>query len=216
MWLGTVPAATKRKSLQVVRPSAARRVVGLVLAAGLLVGCSNDADPVASTNTASDTGTPTPSPTSTWKLRPVLGERTTTVLPLGSRPLLGLGANPEPDQAAIEAAVAAVGDWLDAHLDALQRTGEGAWGVVAAEDLATPKERTQVTTDLTSPDRPVRKARYVMTVYQDGTPQYLTTRVEVTHPDGAVDDVGLVFVVADDGTPRLSMFGPDAAPKASE
>ena len=87
---------------------------------------------------------------------------------------------------------------------------------VAAEDLATPKERTQVTTDLTSPDRPVRKARYVMTVYQDGTPQYLTTRVEVTHPDGAVDDVGLVFVVADDGTPRLSMFGPDAAPKASE
>lgn len=195
----------------------ARRAAGLVLAAALLlVGCSDDADPTA---TADDTDTssasPSASPSPTQVLRPVLGERTTTVLPLGSRPLLGLGGNPEPDQAAIEGVVGAVGDWLDAHLDALQRTGQGAWGVVAVDGLADGKKRQQVTTDLASPDAPVERARYVMTVYQDGTPQYVTTRVEVTHPDGSTSDVGLVFVVAEDGTPRLSMFGPDPTPKAA-
>ncbi len=200
-----------------VPPARARRATALVLGVGLLLaGCSNDADPTAATSTPTDAASPTPSPTPTWKLRPVLGERTTTVLPLGSRPLLGLGANPDPDQASIEEVVAAVGDWLDAHLDGLQRTGEGAWGVVAADDLATDKQRRQVTTDLASPDEPIKRARYVMTVYQDGTPQYVTARVEVVHPDGSKADVGLVFVVADDGTPRLSMFGPDPAPKAAE
>ena len=195
----------------------ARRAAGLLLVAALvLVGCSDDADPTAtSTDAPSSSTSPSASPSPTRSLRPVLGERTTTVLPLGSRPLLGLGGNPEPDQAAIESVVGAVGDWLDAHLDALQRTGQGAWGVVAADGLADGERRQQVTTELASPDRPVDHARYVMTVYQDGAPQYVTTRVEVGHPDGSTSEVGLVFVVAEDGTPRLSMFGPEPAPKAA-
>ncbi len=195
----------------------ARRAAGLVVTAALLlVGCSSDPDPTATgTDTSSSSASPSASPSPTRTLRPVLGERTTTVLPLGGRPLLGLGANPEPDQAAIESVVNAVGDWLDAHLDALQRTGQGAWGVVAAEGLADGKKRQQVTSELASPDMPVERARYVVTVYHDGTPRYVTTRVEVGHPDGSTSEVGLVFVVAADGTPRLSMFGPEPAPQAA-
>lgn len=194
----------------------ARRAAGLVLAAALLlVGCSDDADSPTGADPSSTSPSPSASPSPTQALRPVLGERTTTVLPLGSRPLLGLGGNPEPDQAAIESVVDAVGDWLDAHLDELQRTGQGLWGTIAADGLADADQRGLVATDLASPDQPVERARYLMTVYVDGAPEYVTTRVEVGHPDGSASEVGLVFVVAGDGTPRLSMFGPEPAAKAA-
>lgn len=191
----------------------ARRAACLVLATTLLAACSDDGEPAAVETTTTES--PSPSPTPTKTLRPVVGERTTAVLPLGSRPLLGLGGNPEPDTKAIDAAIASVGDWLDTHLDRLQRDGKGAWGAIAADGLANGRQRRLVTTDLTDPDHPVTAARYVMTVYHDGAPQYLTARVEVTRDDDSTRDVGLVFVLAKDGTPTLTMFGPDPAAEAA-
>lgn len=188
----------------------AGRAAGLALAVALSMlasGCTNDDG-----GTASPTGDqgPTATATPTWKLRPVVGERTTAVIHLGSGPVLGLGQTAAPDQQAVDAAVDAVGDWLDSHLDGLQRDGAGTWGHIAASGLAeTKRQRRLVTTALASPDAPVEDARYLMSVYHDGAPQYLTTRVEVTHPDGSVANVGLVFVIDPDGTPRLTMFGPE-------
>lgn len=191
-----------------IRPLPARRAAGLALAAAMLLGaCSDDeAPPAASPTTTTDATSPTPTPT--WTVRPVVGERSATVLPLGPRPLVGLGANPEPDQAAIDAAVDATGDWLDAHLDALQRTGSGVFGQVAAPGLANPKERRPVTTGLTNPDAPVASARYVMSVYHDGPPRYLTARVEVHRVDDTVAETELVLLVDEDGSLTLTMFGP--------
>lgn len=196
----------------------ARRAACLVLATTLLAACSDDGDPTAVETTSTESPSspsPSPSPTPTKTIRPVVGERATAVLPLGSRPLLGLGGNPEPDQAAIDTAIETVGDWLDAHLDGLQRDGKGSWGAIAADGLANSKQRRPVTTDLTDPEHPVTAARYVMTVYHDGAPQYLTARVEVTRDDDSTADVGLVFVLDEAGSPTLTMFGPDPAAEAA-
>lgn len=197
-----------------IRPLTPRRAACLVLAtAVLLTGCSGDEDPTATATSTTEDASPTPTPT--WTLRPVVGERTAAVRPLGSGPVLGLGGNADPDQKAIDAAVDAVGDWLDAHLDSLQRDGSGAWGKIAADGLANAKQRRPATTKLTSPDQPVKAARYVMSVYHDGAPRYLTAHVEVTRADDSVADVGLVFVIGEDGTPTLTMFGPEPAAKAA-
>ena len=198
-----------------IRRLAARRAACLVLVStALLAGCSGDEDPEATASSTTETPAPTPEPT--WTLRPVVAERTATVLPLGSGPLLGLGGMPDPDQAAIDAATTAVGDWLDRHLHALQQDGTGVWSEMAADGLADGETRQPVTTGLASPDEPVKSARYVMTVYQDGAPQYLTVRVEVTHPDDTVSEQGLVFVIGDDGQPTLSLFGPEPEAEAAE
>lgn len=197
------------------RPLTARRAACLVLvSAALLAGCSNDEGPAATA--PSTTASSSPSPTPTWTLRPVVAERTAAVLPLASEPLLGLGAAPEPEKKAIQAAADTVGDWLDRHLDRLQRTGDGLWGEMAAEGLADRKARRPVTTGLASPEKPVKSARYVMTVYQDGAPQFITVHVEIVHPDDSVAEQELVFSVADDGQPTLSMFGPPSDAEAAE
>lgn len=189
------------------------RAACLLVGAVLLGACTGDDDP-----TASDT-TPPPSPSSTTTsaspsptLQPVVGERVAAVYPLGGRPILGLGEDPSPDEAAIDAATTAVGDWLDEHLDRLQREGSGTWGSIAADGLADSKQRRPATTGLASPDAPVQAARYVMSVYHDGPPRYLTARVEVTHPDDSVATAELVFVTDEEGTPTLTMLGP--APNA--
>lgn len=177
-----------------------------LLALAVLLGACTDDDPAATTTTPPAPTSSSPSPTA--QLQPVVGERVSAAYPLGGRPLLGLGQNPPPDEDAIQAATTAVGDWLDEHLDRLQREGTGTWGEVAADGLANNKERGPVTTGLASPDAPVEAARYVMSVYHDGPPRYLTARVEVTHPDESVDTVELVFTTDEKGNPTLTMFGP--------
>lgn len=199
-----------------IRHRAARRAVCLALAsATLLTACSQDEEPAATATSTTESASPTPSPTATRTLRPVVGERTSTAFPLGSGPLLGLGEVAAPNQEAIDQAVKAVGDWLDAHLDGLQRDGKGQFGAIAAKGLANAKQRRPVTTDLASPKAPVEAARYVMSVYHDGPPKYLTARVEVTHPDGSVATAGLVFTISQEGKPILTMFGPEPAAKAA-
>lgn len=191
----------------------ARARAACLVAGVVLLGACTDDDP-GTTTTPPPPPPTTSSPSPTVQLQPVVGERVSAVYPLGGRPILGLGENPPPDEDAIKAATTAVGDWLDEHLDRLQREGSGAWGAVAAKGLANPKERRPVTTGLASPDAPVEAARYVMSVYHDGHPRYLTARVEVTHPDDSVDTVELVFLTDEDGTPTLTMFGP--APEAKD
>ncbi len=188
---------------------ARRRAAGLVLVGAAFLGACTGDDPTAS-DTTPPSPSQSPSPSPTVQLQPVVGERVSAVYTLGGRPVLGLGANPEADQDAIDAAATAVGDWLDRHLDALQRDGKGAWGDVAAKGLADADERTAVTTALASPEAPVEAARYVMSIYHDGPPRYLTARVEVTHPDDSVAVAELVFLTDEDGTPTLTMFGPAA------
>lgn len=195
---------------------ARRRAAGLVLAGAALLGACTGDDPTASDTTSPSSPSPSPSPSPTVQLQPVVGERVSAVYTLGSRPVLGLGEDPEADQGAVDAAATAVGDWLDRHLDALQRDGEGAWGDVAAEGLADADERTAAATALASPEAPVEAARYVMSVYHDGPPRYLTARVEVTHPDDSVAVAELVFVTDEDGTPTLTMFGPAADTEVAE
>lgn len=202
--------------LSVIGDRARRRAAGLVLVGAVLLGACTGDDPTASDTTPPASPSQSPSPSPARQLQPVVGERVSAVYPLGSRPVLGLGENPEADQDAIDAASAAVGDWLDQHLDTLQRDGEGSWGDIAAEGLADADERTAVTTDLASPDAPVEAARYIMSVYHDGPPRYLTARVEVTHPDESVATAELVFVTAEDGAPTLTMFGPAADTEVAE
>lgn len=189
---------------------ARRRAAGLLLVGAAFLGACTGDDPTASDTTPPSPSQSSPSPSPTVQLQPVVGERVSAVYTLGSRPVLGLGSNPDAHQDAVDAAATAVGDWLDRHLDALQRDGEGAWEGVAAEGLADADERTAVTTDLASPEAPVEAARYVMSIYHDGPPRYVTARVEVTHPDDSVAVAELVFVTAEDGTPTLTMFGPAA------
>ncbi len=196
------------------RPRA--RAACLLAGAVLLGACTSDAPTASDTTPATTPSSTSASPSPTVQLQPVVGERVSAVYPLGGRPILGLGEDPPPDEAAINAATTAVGDWLDEHLDGLQREGAGAWGNMAADGLANAKERRPVTTALASPDAPVEAARYVMSVYHDGPPRYLTTRVEVTHPDDSVTMAELVFITDEEGTPTLTMFGPAPEAEAAE
>lgn len=156
---------------------------------------------------------PQADPTTTepgFELVDVVGERVTAVYSLDSRGLLGLGTGPEPDHDVIDTATQQVGDWLDTHLDGLQRDGDGSFGAIAADGLRpSAGARRPITTDLASPEDPVVSARYTISAYHDGMPEFLTAVVEVTHPDDTVSMASLVFVVAEDGTPHLTMFGPD-------
>lgn len=196
-----------------IRHRAAGRAVCLLLAGAALTACTNDPEPTgagttppAATSGEAETSTPSASPTP--QLQEVAGKRTVRVHHLGSRPLLGLGGNPDPEKQAIDRAARRVGDWLDQHLDELQRTGTGRFGAIAARELANAKaDRTLVTTHLASPDAPVKAASYVMDVYHDGSPRYLTTRVVVRHPDDSVSRAELVFAL-EGGAPQLTMYGP--------
>lgn len=195
----------------------ARARAACLLAGAVLLGaCTSDAPTASDTTPPTTPSSASASPSPTVQLQPVVGERVSAVYPLGGRPILGLGENPAPDEAAINAATTAVGDWLDEHLDRLQREGSGTWGAMAADGLANAKDRKLATTGLASPDAPVETARYVMSVYHDGTPRYLTTRVEVTHPDDSVAMAELVFVTDEEGTPTLTMFGPAPETEAAK
>lgn len=180
----------------------ARAIALLAASAVALAGCSRGGDETAATESPAPTVT-------TPELEPVRGERIPAVFGLSSATVLGFGAAREPDQAAIDAAIDQIADWLDEHLDRLQRTGQGLLPAMAAEGLVDSKTRGIVTTMLASPDAPVASARYVLSAYHDGLPQWLSAQVEVTHPDDSVAAATMVFVIAEDGTPTLTMFGPE-------
>ena len=187
----------------------ARRVAGALLAAAMaLTACTSDdgGTPVATGAPSSASPSPTPSPTPT--VPAVVGKRVTDWQNMPSSIILGQGSNPKPDSPAIRRSIDRVARWLDAHLTELHRDGSGLWGQMAPDGLASPQERQLVTTDLASPDNPVTDARYAITVYYAGRPEFLSVEVAVAHPTGPLTRASLGFVVAADGTPRLAMFGP--------
>lgn len=192
--------------------SPGRRTASVVLAvatATALSACtSEEGTPTATETTATPTPAATPTATPTPELEPVTGTRHTSVVLASGKQYLGLGADPEPRMGLIENTFTEIGDWLDAHLDALQRTGNGRLGDVIADGIGGEDARTPVTTHLASPDRPVTGARYAMKAYHTGKPQLVSVRVAVTHPDSDRTVAELGFAVADDGTPILVTYAP--------
>lgn len=194
--------------------SVARRTTIVVLAATLtLTACTSGADerpaatPTPPTSPAVSPST-SPSPSPTPEMPAVVGKRVTHWQNMPSNIILGRGSNRQPDAPAIRHAIDEVARWLDAHLTELHRDGSGLWGQMAADGLATPQERQLVTTELASPENPVTDARYAITVYYAGRPEFMSVEVAVAHPTGPLTRASLGFVVTADGDPRLAMFGP--------
>lgn len=161
---------------------------------------------------ATDATTPGP------VLPPVVGERVPAAHWVDSSGLLTQRAEEFGPSDTILPFAHLVGDWLDAHLDALQRGGPGRLGEVAPASLlaaATDADLATITSGLASPDAPVAAAVYRLgTTYHTG-PEWLTATVEVTSVDGAVSAATLVFVPGPAG-PELVLFGPaEATPPVS-
>ena len=208
------------RSLSARRPTVGVRLTLVALAVTVLAGCTDEGDDASTpppTSSRSEVETPdaspTPTPDETPELAAVQGERRMTVRSVASDKALGRGTNPEPRQRQIERTVTRVTDWLDSHLDRLQRTGTGLLGEIAADGLAPPQRRAPVTTDLASPERPVAGAVYHVAAYHDGAPRLLSVRVVVRHPEGPPTLASMGFVVTDSGRPILTMFSP--IPKAA-
>lgn len=153
---------------------------------------------------------PKPSPTPTFALTEVHGQRDVSVWSVSSDHILGRGDMTPPDDDAILAAVQTVGDWLDRHLDDLQRGGDGLLEEVAADGLldgADPSVIAAATEDLAGGWEPVASARYELAVSHDGAPEWIEAIVHVTTQVDTTGDAVFVFAV-DGDRPELVMFGP--------
>lgn len=198
--------------------------IAVLAAAVVVVGTSaGDSSPTATpspapaatttTPTPSDAPSPTPapSPSPTYELTTVQGERVPAAYNVTSAGMLGPQTRPAPDDAAILDLIHRVGDWLDAHLDDLQRGGPGKLEGMALPGLlaeASPGQLEKVTTALASPEHPVASASYRLAAYHEDTPEWLEAAVSVTHPDGGTAQATLVFMVDSGGNPKLIMFSP--------
>lgn len=179
----------------------------------VLPACSGAHDPAGAAGEATQAPAPDPvaSPTATEApLVTVAGERAPAAHWVNSAGLL-TGATPEagPGDAVLPLAHA-VGDWLDGHLDDLQRGGGGHLDRVASEAfLATAAEAdlAAISTDLAAPGRPVAAASYQLSGSYDETTEWLTATVQVTDRAGATNAATLVFVPGEAG-PELVLFGP--------
>ncbi len=181
----------------------ARTAAVLAAACVLLGACTSGDEPVVA-------ATESPSPSPTIELTPVAGERIVTVTSTSNPALLGLGEPVPVEQEAVDNAVLAIGDWLDGHLDRLQRQGGGTLNRVLADDLeGVGPERAVITTGLADTDAPVAAARYHFNTYHDGGPEMIAVHVEVTHHDGTTSSAGMVFTIDADGAPKLILFGPE-------
>ena len=144
------------------------------------------------------TGSPSPLPPSPI---PVAGTREVTIQSVGNGPVVFNANDPAsalapPDEPAIDVFAAAVGDWLDAHLDSVQTGGEGLLDDVAAAgllDVAGRRLERTASTAIASPDDPVATAHYVLTVYHDGAPEWLYADVAVETFEGSSSRLGFVF-----------------------
>lgn len=183
------------------------RALALLVAAGMaLVGCSSDPasdQPTAAATTSSAEETPT------WEIRPVVGERIYALFDLSSTEILGVGPRQGVDEARANAAMAAVGDFLDDHLDRLQRGLELKLGSVLPERRGDSGELRSLRSGLATPDRPVESARYAISAFGDGEPQWISAQVEVMHPGGSSSGATLVFTLGEGDALQLVLAGPD-------
>ncbi|MBW3619267.1 MAG: hypothetical protein KY461_03420 [Actinobacteria bacterium] len=183
----------------------------VVLAAGC--GPSGEPTPGGTDRAAPATPLAVPSPSPARELAAVAGERVPAAHWVDASGLLTQRADEVGPPDTVLPFVHAVGDWLDAHLDDLQRGGPGRLGEVASPALlaaASDGELAAVTSALASSGAPVAAARYRLdAAYEDAT-EWLTATVEVTRTDGAVTVATMVFVPGASG-PELVLFGPGGA-----
>ncbi|MBW3657402.1 MAG: hypothetical protein KY457_02115 [Actinobacteria bacterium] len=198
------------------RPLLRLATVLAVLAAACATAGDDDAPDVPAASTApsaSASTSPPPEPSAT----PVAGERLPGAHWVDSTGLLTHAAPEVGPPDTVLPFVHAVGDWLDAHLDDLQRGGPGRLDDVAVDGLlvaATDEELAVVTSALASPDAPVASARYRLDgSYADAT-EWLTATVEVTSTTGSTRAATMVFVPGDGG-PALVLFGPAEPPEVA-
>lgn len=160
--------------------------------------------------TATAVPSPAVAPTRTPELATVVGERVPGAHWVDSAGLLTHSPGPVGPPDTVLPVVHAVGDWLDAHLDDLQRGGDGGLADVLAPDLlagATPADLAAVTTELASRTAPVATATYRLdAAYHDST-EWVEATVEVTAASGRRAAATLVFVPHGDGL-ELVLFGP--------
>lgn len=189
----------------------------LVLTAGCAPGGADSASDVPATSIApSAPAAPSPSPERTTT--PVAGERVPGAHWVDSTGLLTHAASEVGPPDTVLPFVHEVGDWLDAHLDDLQRGGPGRLDEVAVDGLlaaATDEELAVVTSALASPDAPVADATYRLDGSYAESTEWLTATVEVTSTTGSTSAATMVFVPGGSG-PALVLFGPaDPAEVAS-
>lgn len=150
--------------------------------------------------TGDDAAEPAPAPTTTAPATApspvtVRGERRVTLEPLDPEGLFNAddpdGAPTPPDEDAARRFAAAVADWLDAHLTALNAGRDGRLDAVAPRDLPRARARA-VLGRLASPADPVTTATYDIVVTTDGRPAWAHARVSLTR-DGGGRELTLVL-----------------------
>lgn len=180
--------------------------MALALAVVVAGGCTKGDDaagPTAAPSTEGGEGLP--------PLTPVQGERRPSAPPIANQIVLGIGNVPEMDGEAVLRLAHQVGDWLDRHLNQLQRGKGGRLRGVAAPglmDRADPAAVQAVTRGLATRRNPVEKAVYELRVAQAGAPHWVTAEVTVTQHAGAVVTAVFTFVPTPDGNVQLIAFGP--------
>ncbi len=177
----------------------------------LLTGCSGGHDAALA-----DVEPPSPDPVVVAPTPPapappvtVVGERVPAAHWVNSTGLLTHRASEMGTGDTVLPFVHTVADWLDRHLDDLQRGGPGLLGDVVNPELlagATDADVAAVTTGLAAPDRLVAHATYRLDASYDAETEWLTAGVVVTDRGGADHAATLVFVPTPDG-PQLVLFG---------
>lgn len=184
-----------------------------VTAAGCRSPSPNDVAGTGAGSPASPQATAPPSPSPSPTPPPVTGEVEVEVVDVGLTPgrVYTEGRpeakTPPPDPALVDPFVAAVADWLDRHLTALQR-GEAGLIDPASPFAATgdPAALEAVTSGLVGPG-PVSSATYRIEVAARGAPEWATVAIEVT--TDTVRDAAFVFEPRADGI-RIVAAGPAA------
>lgn len=151
---------------------------------------------------------PTPTPAATPEAPPspvvhdpVEGEREVETVVVAEGPIFDRSAAPGTDEAAVDAFVDAIADWLDAHLTDLHGGGPGLLEDVAAAGLIDSGETAELTSGLATFLEPVSSATYRFVVAADGAPEWAHVRVNIS-TGGQADEARsaeLTFAVGDDG-----------------
>ncbi len=200
-----------------LRTSLTVLALALAVAASGCTGSAGDGQPAAQAPSPSAaTAAPAPSPSPTVAIQPVVGERQPAAYDISSAGMLGPGSKPTMDNDAVLAFINQVGDWLDGHLDDLQRGGPGTLeGTAVGGLIDDPATAAPITADLTSPAHPVARAHYRLAAYYTDVPRYLEAQVRVFWPDGSEHDATMLFTPAKDGSPTLVMFSAGIDAKAA-
>lgn len=159
------------------------RAAAAALVAVVAVGCSRG-EPEAEPSTESA------SPTPTFEVHPVVGERVEAVYHVSSREILGNGQRAALDEAGAHQVSDAIAEWLDGHLDDLQYGGMGDLASVAHPELDVP---TPAPTDTASASEGVTTTPSGSEASEPSEappalePRIAAVTTDLTNPDNPVD-----------------------------